>query len=164
MNKWNECADIPSSSGIAASDGLEVMLGRTFFAFDAMVDLVIVRAPLPPATVGRPTPNLYCVSLAFRVVRLGRVCGVGSVRVGGRTCDVDALFPAFPLVSPSSSVSWMMTVPPERSLGRDPAEDLLMTRIEGARLGIVVGGRRRGLDVSMRSSIRASDLRFALRP
>lgn len=32
-----------------------------------VVESAIVRAPVPPAALGLPTPNFFCISLALRV-------------------------------------------------------------------------------------------------
>lgn len=149
---------------MSASEGLALILALALFAFEPLIDFVTARAPLPPARAGRPTPSRYCVSFALRVLRVTGGGGVGSTLARGTDWTVAAVFLVFLLVPASTSLSWIMTEPPERSLGREPAEDLLMILRDDDRFGIDVGGRRRGLDVSIRRSISASDLRFAFNP
>ena len=83
---WDMTTIIPASSVIVASDGTTAMLFSALFSRrEVLTDLVTAQAPLPPAVTGRPNPNLYCDSLAFRV-RVG--CGGGNE---GRDVDRSAV-------------------------------------------------------------------------
>ncbi len=78
--QWNE----PSSSAMAASVGFALLLPLPRLPFcDALAVRVTERAPCPPATVGRPTPSLYCVSFA-RLVRAG---GAGATEASEGGAD-----------------------------------------------------------------------------
>lgn len=62
----------PSTMGAGVGFAPRLLRDRTPFA-TLLADLVIVRGPLPPATVGRPMPNRSWASRAFLV----RVIGPG---------------------------------------------------------------------------------------
>ena len=93
----------PSSSRMGSSVGFTLRLIFPLVLVLATVkDRVTLRAPLPPAIVGRPTPNLYWVALALRGLRTG-------AETGGRTREGPARLLAgsdsWPPPFPSSSVS-----------------------------------------------------------
>lgn len=62
-DSWNKVVggkNLPSSSWMAASVGFTLRLILPLvLLFGTLRERVTVRAPLPPATVGRPTPSLY---------------------------------------------------------------------------------------------------------
>lgn len=146
---------------MTASVGFTLLLIFARFLMAILLLRVRVRAPLPPANVGLPTPSLYCVSFARRV----RGGGGGA---SGSDDSVEATL--WRCVSSgvlsSSSVSWMITDEVDVPRGREPeATTVRLTLLpEGARWA--TGGVGRGLAcvVSMSRSIKASVLRFALMP
>jgi hypothetical protein len=92
----------------------------------------MLRAPLPPAIKGRPTPSLNWVSLAFRRGTTGSAGGGGrydSELLGGSIASGSAS---------SSSSSWITTVDRDRS--RDRGATLAM-RNEKLREGTIEGTR-----------------------
>lgn len=76
--------------------------------FGTLIDLVTARAPVPPAMTGLPTPNLVCISLAFRlrVVGGGVGGGVGSASDGaGSSLSASSAVSGSGATASSSSVS-----------------------------------------------------------
>lgn len=90
---------------MTVSEILTLLLNRLFFA--KLSDFVTARAPTPPTALGRPTPSLSCVSLAFRT----RIAGGGGWEVGWGIL-VDRV-----VGSSLSSASRTATEVPERSRG-----------------------------------------------
>lgn len=130
------------SSGMTASEIFTLLLTRLFFA--KLYDFVTARAPVPPATFGRPTPSLSWVSFAFRV-RIVVVGGGGGWVVGWGILVVVSDFDRVG-GSSSSSVSRTRMEPPERSREWPVLVDRVdATLTEVARLE---GGGRSGLGMS----------------
>jgi hypothetical protein len=87
-----------------------------------LTNLVTALAPEPPAIAGRPTPNLNCVSFAFRVLveRGGSSSSTLSCTSGSGSDGSSSS-------GSSSSSSWITTVAVDRVRALEPA--LLVARL-----------------------------------
>ena len=145
---------------MAASVGLTLLLPLPRFPFcERLPERVTVRAPVPPAAVGLPTPSLYWVSFALRV--RGGGTGGNSGSEGAADCRS---VPGSSVSALSSSVSCMITDELEVPLNRVPTPEREAYLVEGARCGGGGGVGRAACVVSTRSSINASVFRLALMP
>lgn len=116
---------------MAASVGLTLLLPLPRFPFcERLPERVTERAPLPPATIGLPTPSLYCVSFAL-LVR-----GGGTARTSGSEGGAEGTsVPGSSVSALSSSVSCIIRDEVDAPLKRAPVPEREASLVEGARWG-----------------------------
>ena len=121
---------IPSSSRMAASVGFTLLLPLPRFPFCAILAVrVTLRAPLPPATAGLPTPSLYWVFFARRV----RGGNTGATSDSEECTEGRLVSKSSAYVLSSSSVSCIITEDEDAPRRREVVVEREAIRVDGAR-------------------------------